>query len=122
MKVLLVEDNLMNQKFAEAILKKAGYEVDIAENGLIGYQFFCKKKYDVILMDIQMPVMDGVESTLKIRGFEKENLLPSTPIIAVTAYALEDDVHRYLGAGINAYLQKPYQPADLIRVIQKQFD
>jgi CheY-like chemotaxis protein len=122
MKVLLVEDNLMNQKFAEAILKKAGYEVDIAENGLIGYQFFCKKKYDVILMDIQMPVMDGVESTLKIRGFEKENLLPFTPIIAVTAYALEDDVHRYLGAGINAYLQKPYQPADLIRVIQKQFD
>lgn len=122
MKVLLVEDNIMNQKFAEAILKKAGFEVDIAENGLVGYQFFCRKKYNVVLMDIQMPVMDGVESTLKIRSYEKENQLPNTPVIAVTAYALEDDVHRYLGAGINAYLQKPYQPAELIRLIQEQLN
>jgi len=119
MKVLLVEDNLLNQKFAETILKKVGYEIDIAENGLIGFEMYCKKRYDIVLMDIQMPVMDGVESTLKIRKWEQQKWLKPVPVVAVTAYALENDVERYLGAGINAYLRKPYQPKDLVELVQQ---
>jgi CheY-like chemotaxis protein len=119
MKVLLVEDNLLNQKFAETILKKVGYEIDIAENGLIGFEMYCKKRYDIVLMDIQMPVMDGVESTLKIRKWEQQKRLKPVPVVAVTAYALENDVERYLGAGINAYLRKPYQPKDLVELVQQ---
>lgn len=119
MKVLLVEDNQLNQKFAETILKKIGCDVDIAENGLIGYEMFCSKTYDIVLMDIQMPVMDGVESTLKIRKWEEEHGLTPIPVVAVTAYALENDVERYLGAGINAYLRKPYQPKELVEIVQR---
>ena len=119
MKVLLVEDNLLNQKFAETILKKVGYEIDIAENGLIGFEMYCKKRYDIVLMDNQMPVMDGVESTLKIRKWEQQKRLKPVPVVAVTAYALENDVERYLGAGINAYLRKPYQPKDLVELVQQ---
>lgn len=119
MKVLLVEDNLLNQKFAETILKKVGCEIDIAENGLIGFEMYCNKRYDIVLMDIQMPVMDGVESTLRIRQWEQQHGLVPVPVVAVTAYALENDVERYLGAGINAYLRKPYQPKDLVELVQQ---
>lgn len=119
MKVLLVEDNLLNQKFAETILKKIGCDVDIAENGLVGYQMFCSSSYDIVLMDIQMPVMDGVESTLKMRQWEQQHNLDPTPVVAVTAYALENDVERYLGAGINAYIRKPYQPKELVEIVQQ---
>ena len=115
--VLLVEDNLLNQKFAAAILKKAGHEIDIAENGEIGVDLYTKNKYDIVLMDIQMPVMDGIEATRNIRKYEKENKLKRTKIVAVTAYAMEGDEDRFLSAGIDEYLAKPYKAMDLIALL-----
>ena len=115
--VLLVEDNLLNQKFATAILKKTGHKVDIAENGKIGVDFFKKNKYDIVLMDIQMPVMDGMEATRNIRIYENENNLQRTKIVAVTAYAMKGDKDRFISAGIDEYLAKPYKANDLIDIL-----
>ena len=117
--VLLVEDNLLNQKFAAAILKKVGHKVDIAENGKIGVEFFMKNKYDIVLMDIQMPVMDGTEATRNIRAYEKKNNLKETKIVAVTAYAMEGDKERFLSSGIDDYLAKPYKVYDLLALLNK---
>ncbi len=115
--VLLVEDNLLNQKFAAAILKKAGHKVDLAENGEIGVDLYTKNKYDIVLMDIQMPVMDGIVATKNIRKYEKENKLKRTKIVAVTAYAMEGDKDRFLSAGIDEYLAKPYKAMDLLGLL-----
>ncbi|MCD4773371.1 MAG: tetratricopeptide repeat protein [Bacteroidales bacterium] len=116
--VLLVEDNLLNQKFAVAILKKEGHEVDIADNGKIGVDFYTKNKYDIVLMDIQMPVMNGIEATKNIRKYERDNKLEKTRIIAVTAFAMEGDKDRFLSAGIDEYLAKPYKVTDLIALLK----
>ena len=112
--ILLVEDNLLNQKFAIAILKKYKHHIDVAENGKIGVEYFDKNDYDVILMDIQMPVMDGIEATRNIRQMEKEKGQDPTRIVAVTAYAMEGDEERFYQAGIDDYLRKPYKADQLI--------
>lgn len=114
MNVLLVEDNLLNQKFAQAILIKNDHKVDIAENGKIGVELFEKNNYDIILMDIQMPVMDGIEATKKIRAIENEKNLAPIRIVAVTAYAMEGDEEKFYRAGIDDYLRKPYKTHQLI--------
>ncbi len=116
--VLLVEDNLLNQKFALAVLKLKGYTADLAENGKIGVELFEKNEYDVILMDIQMPIMNGVEATKKIRELEKANSWPRINIIAVTAYAMPGDEERFIQAGIDRYIAKPYKGDELIALIQ----
>ncbi len=118
MNILLVEDNLLNQKFAIAILKKYKHHIDIADNGQIGVELFAKNKYDVILMDIQMPVMDGIEATKNIRKLEKENDLGHIRIVAVTAYAMEGDEERFYRAGIDAYLRKPYRAQQLVDILE----
>jgi len=112
--ILLVEDNLLNQKFAEAILKKNRHIVDIAPNGKIGVELYQKNHYDLILMDIQMPVMDGITATRTIREIEKAGNKKPIRIIAVTAYAMEGDEKRFFNAGINDYLRKPYKAHQLI--------
>ncbi len=117
--ILLVEDNLLNQKFAEAILKKKNYNVDIAKNGKIGVELFEENKYDIILMDIQMPVMNGIEATKTIRALEKEKNLSPIKILAVTAYAMEGDEERFNEAGIDDYLSKPYKSDQLINKIKE---
>lgn len=120
--VLLIEDNLLNRKFAIAILKKAGYDYDIAENGKIGIKKFKEKKYDLILMDIQMPIMDGIIATKKIREIEKQRgTKDRVIIIAVTAYALENDRKNCLEAGMDEYISKPYKPFELKNIIGKFF-
>lgn len=108
-KVLLAEDNLINQKVAAASLKNLGFEVDIAENGQVAVEKFKTNAYDLILMDIQMPVMDGITATKAIRQIEKEKKL-SNPvhIIAITANSLKDDRMKCIEAGMDDYLSKPF--------------
>ena len=95
-------------------MKKYNYHIDIAENGKKGVEFFLQNKYDVILMDIQMPVMDGIEATKRIRQIEEEKAWPRTKIVAVTAYAMEGDEERLYEAGIDDYLRKPYKADQLV--------
>jgi signal transduction histidine kinase/ActR/RegA family two-component response regulator len=119
--ILLVEDNHLNQKFATAALQKAGHIVDIAENGKIALDKYHKNKYDVILMDIQMPIMDGIEATLKIREWEKSNNInppDHIKIVAITAYAMEKDRERCLASGMDQFLSKPFRHNELIKIIE----
>lgn len=118
--VLLVEDNMVNQKFAVAVLKMNGYTVDVAENGEIAVDKYAQSEYDIVLMDIQMPIMDGIECTKAIRQMETENNWESIRIVAVTAFAMPDDEKKFLENGLDSYLAKPYKPADLISLIEEE--
>ncbi len=117
--VLLVEDNFLNQRVVIATLEKAGHKVDLAENGRIAVEMYQKNNYDLILMDIQMPIMDGIEATKKIRSLEKENNRFPIKIMAVTAFALERDKEQCLNAGMDDFLSKPFKPNDLLSMISK---
>ncbi|RVT77323.1 response regulator [Flavobacterium sufflavum] len=116
LKVLLVEDNLINIKIAEKILKKWGVNVDTAENGLIAVEKYKSNLYDVILMDLSMPVMDGYEATAIIRG---EN--SSIPIIALTASSSYSYLEKGLKIGINEYILKPFNPKELNMKLKKHY-
>lgn len=117
-KVLLVEDNDINRLYALNILKKWKCEVDGAENGYIALEKLRSNEYDIILMDIQMPIMDGYEATKNIRSTfpEPKNKIP---IIALTANAIKGDNEKCLEIGMNDYLPKPFQPEDLYASISK---
>lgn len=117
LKILLAEDNKINQKVASAILSKMGHVVDIANNGKEAVDLYRGSNYDIIFMDIQMPEMDGMEATLKIREFEEaENKVKKIPIIALTANAMEKDREKYLGAGMDDYISKPFKSEELVPV------
>lgn len=119
--LLLVEDNYISQKVAKTSLEKDGYtNLDIAENGKVAVRLCKEKEYQIILMDIRMPLMDGIEATEKIRELEKgyPDRHPAF-IVAFTAYAVEGDRERFLEAGMDDYIAKPFQPEELIRVIEK---
>ncbi len=111
--ILLVEDNPVNQKVASAILSKAGYQVDIAANGRIALQILEKKKYNIVLMDIQMPEMDGHETTRAIRQKE-EGTGRHQIIIAMTAHTFKGDKERCLAAGMDDYISKPIEPQSML--------
>jgi CheY-like chemotaxis protein len=116
--ILLVEDNIVNQKIVNLSLKKLVKNIDIANNGKEALDKFGSSKYHLILMDIQMPVMDGITATKKIR--EIENTTNShTPIIAITANALAGDREYCLAAGMNEYISKPFQIEDLVDKMKK---
>ncbi len=118
MKLLLVEDNDINRLYAANVLKKWNCELDTAENGFIALEKLRKKDYDVILMDVQMPVMDGYEATRTIRGeFPKPK--SKTPIIALTANAIKGDNEKCIALGMNDYIPKPFVPEDLFRILLK---
>jgi signal transduction histidine kinase/CheY-like chemotaxis protein len=120
--ILLVEDNLFNQKVATFNLKKFNHNVDLAENGKIAIEKFQTKHYDLVLMDIQMPVMDGYESTKAIRQLESEKSLATgtsihTPIVAMTANAMKEDVEKSVKYGMDAHLAKPFNADKFINVV-----
>ncbi len=121
--VLVVEDNDLNSKFAGAVLKKLNYNVDYATDGAMAVEKFLKNNYDLILMDIQMPLKNGIEATKEIRKYEKQ-LAVDKPvvIIAVTAFALEHDRENCLENGMDEYLTKPYTPDELIDIIKSYFN
>ncbi len=112
--ILLVEDNLINQKIVILSIQKLVKNVDVANNGKEALDKFGTSKYDLILMDIQMPIMDGILATKKIREIEASTN-EYTPIMAITANALAGDKENCLAAGMNDYLSKPFQPETLIQ-------
>ena len=116
--ILLVEDSPDNQVLVRSYLKETPYRLDIADHGAIALELFKNGYYDLILMDMQMPVMDGYEATLAIRTWEREHDLPPTQIIALTAQALKEDGIKILDAGCNAHMTKPIKKHTLLEVLQ----
>lgn len=122
MKILLVEDNLLNQKVVTFHLRKRQYEVTGVTNGRNALFEFNNNKFDLILMDIMLPEMNGFEITAEIRKYENiNNTKKQIPIIAVTANTLDNDKEKCLKAGMNEYLPKPFTAQDLYNVIEKIF-
>ncbi len=115
--ILLVEDNVINQRVASFAIKKLGHDLDIVNDGIQGFEKFLEKKYDLILMDLQMPKMNGYDTTIKIREYEKEHNLAPTKIIAMTANALKGEKEKCLAIGMNGYLSKPFKLEDLQKII-----
>ncbi len=117
-KVLLVEDNDINAEIAMMMLKQSGIEVDRAENGQSGLERVKENHYAAVLMDIQMPIMNGYETSRAIRQLDGE-YFKKLPIIAISANAYDDDVKQCLEAGMNDHIAKPFNPDDLMKLLHK---
>lgn len=117
-KILVAEDDLTNQHLISAIAKSRKWNVDIVENGKLAVEKYQNNNYDLILMDIQMPIMTGIEATISIREYEK-NIGKHTPIIACTAYAMINDKTKCLSAGMDEYISKPINFNELNKIIDK---
>lgn len=117
--ILLVEDSEDNKQLIELYLKKLPYKIDTAENGLVAVEKYKKNHYSLVLMDIQMPVMDGYTATQKIREWEKENNMSPTPIVALTANAFKEDEEKSLKAGCTGYMSKPVHKMTLLEMVGK---
>jgi PAS domain S-box-containing protein len=117
--LLLVEDSADNRLIIQAYFKRASDHIDIAENGAIAVEKFKSGKYDLVLMDVQMPVMDGYTATREIRKWEREQGREETPIIALTAHAMKEDVQKSRDAGCTDHLTKPIKRATLMEAVQK---
>ena len=118
-RILLAEDNVVNQAVAKAFLKRLGYSADTVANGIEAIQALELIPYDLVLMDIQMPEMDGLEATRLIREPLSQVLNPSIPIIAMTANAMEQDREQCLAAGMNDYITKPIMAVIVAEVLKK---
>lgn len=116
--ILLAEDNLVNQRVAVSILQKAGHRVAVANNGREALDRWSEQAFDLILMDVQMPEIDGLEATAVIRARE-EKTAEHIPIIALTAHAMKGDQERCLAAGMDAYLSKPIHARQLIELVSR---
>ena len=117
-RVLLVEDNVNNRKVVQIMLLRLGIEPDIAEDGAAAVSACEAADYDLILMDIQMPVMDGIETTRRIRALE-DPAKSRVTIIALTANAMKGNAENYLTAGMNDYMSKPIDRSELRTLIDK---
>jgi len=120
-RVLLVEDNAVNQMVAQAMLVRRGFHVVVAGNGRDGVEIFQRERFDLVLMDIQMPEMDGFEALAAIRGLEA-GTGRRTPVVALTAHALKEDRERCLAAGMDDYLSKPIEASRLFEIIRGVLD
>ncbi|MCK9639563.1 MAG: response regulator [Prolixibacteraceae bacterium] len=119
LRVLLVEDNMLNQKLMIINLSKLNCHVTIANNGLEGLNLFRDQKFDVILMDLMMPVMDGFESSFEIRKLEKEEIDRGyTPIIAFTANTLNNDFQKCIEYGMDYLMEKPFNGFKFKEIIE----
>ncbi len=117
-KILVAEDNEINQKLLKTILEQKNYNVSTALNGQIAIDMFLKEDFDLVLMDIDMPVMDGIVATRLIKEYDKKRRV-FTPVIALTAHALSGDRERILSAGLDAHLAKPIDREFLLQVIDR---
>lgn len=118
LRVLLVEDSPDNQLLVRSYLKQPDYFLDVAEHGAVALDKFKSAHYDVVLMDVQMPVMDGYAATKAIRLWERDHDLPPIPIIALTALALKEEGARLFEAGCNTHLTKPIKKSTLLEVLR----
>ena len=116
-KALVAEDNLINQKLIKRTLEDIGFDVSLANNGLEAFEKRKNNQFDVIFMDIQMPVLDGVEATQEILEYEEDFNVEHTPIIALTANALKGDRERFMGAGMDEYTTKPLVRSEIISLL-----
>ncbi len=114
-RILVVEDNLVNQKVVTAILKKRGYPVDVANHGGEALELLNRGRYSLILMDVQMPVLDGLETTRRIR---RDARFKDLSIVAMTAHAMDGDRERCLESGMDAYISKPVHPSHLLSLVE----
>jgi signal transduction histidine kinase/DNA-binding response OmpR family regulator len=117
--ILVTEDNIINQKLIKRILEEHGITVDIANNGLESFEKRRTCNYDLLLMDIQMPVMDGIEATHEILDYEKDENIPHVPIVALTANALKGDRERFMSEGMDEYITKPIETTELLYILNK---
>ena len=117
--ILLVEDNEDNRLLMKSYFKKTPHNVDIAENGQIAVEKFKAGNYDIVLMDMQMPIMDGYTATAEIRKWEAEMAVKRTTVIALTAHALKDDEQKSIDAGCDAHLTKPIKKTVLLDALAK---
>jgi CheY-like chemotaxis protein/nitrogen-specific signal transduction histidine kinase len=118
LRILLVEDSQDSQALVRSYLKQTPYHLDIADHGAIALERFKKGDYDLILMDMQMPVMDGYETTQAIRAWEREHDIPHTQVIALTALTLKEDVVKIFEAGCNTHMTKPIKKQTLLEVLR----
>ena len=118
-RILLAEDSQDNVLLIEAYLKASGYTADVARNGQIALEKFISGKYDLVLMDVQMPIMDGYSAARRIRQWETENGATPVPILALTAHALPEEVRKSFDAGCTAHLTKPIRKATLLAAIEE---
>ncbi len=117
LRILLVEDNIFNKKVALRFLKKLGYHADVASNGIEALEALRQHVYDVVLMDIQMPDMDGVEATRRIRREWPDRRQPR--IIAMTAHAMQGDRQHCLDVGMDDYVSKPVKLEELVSALEQ---
>ncbi len=117
-RILIAEDNLINQKVAMLMLKKLDQIIDLAENGSVAVEKFRRETYDLVLMDLHMPELDGFEATMQIREIEQEENRPvKVKIYAMTASSLHDESENCLKAGMDGYLGKPFRNEDVIALL-----
>src|SRR5260370_29923203 len=117
LRVLLAEDNPVNQRLASRLLEKRGHSVLVVANGLEALEAVEKERFDLVFMDVQMPVMDGFEATTAIRKREGASRI-RLPIVALTAHAMKGDREKCLAGGMDGYLSKPIRPQELDEVLQ----
>ena len=118
-RILYVEDNFQNKRLVRKMLAARGYEVIEAEDGLTGVEMALHEQPDLILMDISLPGIDGVEATQRIKSFEGTQHIP---VIALTANAMRGDRERFLAAGCDDYLSKPISMSELLEMLHKYLD
>lgn len=116
LRILLAEDNRVNQKLAVKILEKEKHIVTVVENGKEAVAAFLEDKFDVVLMDIQMPALDGVVATYHIRALPRG---ADIPIVAMTAHAMKGDREKYLKKGMDGYITKPFRPKELLDILHE---
>ncbi len=115
--VLVVEDDAINRFYVKSLLEKMGYKVETAENGEEALKVLGEKDFSFVIMDVQMPVLDGIETVKAIRE-EKEGVKnPEVPVIALTAHAFEEEREKIMASGMDAYLSKPFHVKDLEAIL-----
>jgi len=119
MRILIAEDSPVNLLLIERYLKDPSFEIDTARDGAVALEKFQSGQYDLVLMDLQMPVMDGYEATRSMRAWEAEHQKAPTPILALTAHAFKEEEQKSLAAGCNAHLIKPIRKPDLLEAIRR---
>ncbi|MGA7342079.1 MAG: response regulator [Terracidiphilus sp.] len=118
-RILLVEDNLTNQEVAAGMLRKLGWNADVASNGRQALEALAREHYDVVLMDVEMPEMDGHEATRRIRDPQSGVLDPNIPVIALTAHSMAENAGECFASGMSDYISKPIDGAILADVVEK---
>jgi two-component system, sensor histidine kinase and response regulator len=118
LKIMLAEDLPANQKLMAHILQRRGHTVEVADNGMQALDLMRRSKFDLALLDVEMPLMDGVQVTTAIRALEQGSRA-HLPIVAMTAHALREDRERYLRAGMDAYLAKPFDTRQFVEIVEQ---